>query len=395
MPTPKKKPTDGKKSPGKSKPKGKSAPGWDEASILKVARKSIQALKPYVPGKSIEEVRAKYNPPAITKLGSNENPLGASAKAVEAVRAALPRISLYPDGASRDLRAALAGSRGLSPDQVMVGNGSDEVLLLIAAAFLNPGEKVLVSENTFSEYEFSGRVLDGRIVKIPLKGNRYHLAGFKKKLKPAPKLVFLCNPNNPTGSYFTHAELEDLLKAAPGRTLVVLDEAYCEYADAPDFPRSLELLKTFPNLIVSRTFSKIFGMAGLRLGYAFAHPLIIRELGRVKTPFNVNLLVQAAALAALEDREFRARSIANNREGRTFLETELKSRGLEYVPTQANFICFRTRRPAVDLCEDMLKDGVIVRALRSFGLDYWIRVTIGTPAQNRLFLGALDKALGA
>jgi histidinol-phosphate aminotransferase len=368
--------------------------GWTEASILKIARKPIQALKPYVPGKSIDEVREKYGPAIITKLGSNENPLGASPKVIEAVRASLPGMSLYPDGSSRVLRRALAERFGLEPDQIMVGNGSDEVLLLIAAAFLNPGEKVLISENTFSEYEFASRVMDGAVVKIPLKDNRYDIAAFRKKLSLKPKLVFLCNPNNPTGSYFTHAELEALLAAAPPRTLVVVDEAYCEYADAPDFPRSLELLKAYPNLVISRTFSKIFGMAGLRLGYAFAHPLIIRETARVKTPFNVNLPVQAGAVAALADEEFRARSIANNREGRAFLEKELGARKLRYVPTQANFICFRVPRPAVDVCEDMLKQGLIARALKSFGMDHWIRITIGTPEQNRRFLDALDAALG-
>jgi histidinol-phosphate aminotransferase len=369
-------------------------PGWTEASILSVARKSIQALKPYVPGKSIEEVRAKYDPPVITKLGSNENPLGTSPRVIEALREALPKASLYPDGSSRDLRRALAERFSLSPEQVMVGNGSDEVLLLIAAAFLNPGEKALIAENTFSEYEFASRVMDGDIVKIPLKGLRYDLAAFRKKLALKPKLVFLCNPNNPTGTYFPHAELEGLLRAAPPRTLVVVDEAYCEYADAPDFPRSLELLAKYPNLIVSRTFSKIFGMAGLRLGYAFAHPLIIRETARVKTPFNVNLLVQAAAVAALGDEEFRARSLENNREGRAFLERELAARGLDPLPTQANFVCFRVPRPAVDVCEDMLKLGVIARALRSFGLEDRIRITIGMPEQNRRFLDALDRALG-
>ncbi len=416
MPNPQKKKQPGKKAAARKSPAPKSSaaksarpkfpakpkaspsslpasPGWTAASVLKIARKSIQALKPYVPGKSIDEVRAKYNPPSITKLGSNENPLGASAEVLKAIEEALPRISLYPDGASRDLRQALASAHGLVPDQILVGNGSDEVLLMIAAAFLNPGETVLVSENTFSEYEFSGRVMDGRIVKIPLKDNRYDLAAFRKKLALRPKLIFLCNPNNPTGSYFTHAELEGLLRATPPRTLVVVDEAYGEYADAADFPRSLELLKAYPNLIISHTFSKIFGMAGLRLGYGFAHPLLIQEMGRVKTPFNVNLLVQAAALAALGDADFRARSIANNLEGRSYLETELKSRGLQFIPTQANFICFRTKRPAVDLCEDLLKQGMIVRALRSFGMEFWVRVTIGTGDQNGLFLKALDSAL--
>ena len=388
--TKKTKPTQAAKPPAPTT----ASPGLDETQVLRIARKSIQVLKPYVPGKSIEDVKAKYNPPEITKLGSNENPLGASAKVIAAIRTALPRISLYPDGASRALRESLAQANGLIPDQVLVGNGSDEVLLMIAAAFLNPGEPVLVSENTFSEYEFSGRVLDGRIVKVPLQDYRYDLKGFKKKLAIKPKLVFLCNPNNPTGSYFSHAELVDLLKAAPKDTLVVVDEAYAEYATAKDFPRSVELLAAFPNLIISRTFSKIFGMAGLRLGYALAHPLLVREVGRVKTPFNVNLLVQAGGVAALADKGFRARSIKNNIAGREILAAAFRKRGLEAIPTQANFICFRTDRPAVDLCEDLLKRGMIIRALRSFGLDYWNRITIGTPAQNRRFLKALDSVLG-
>ena len=370
------------------------APDWDEAGILRMARNSIQVLKPYVPGKSIEEVRAKYHPVSITKLGSNENPLGASPKVIRAIRAALPKISLYPDGSSRELRQALADAHGLSADQVMVGNGSDEVLLMIAATFLNPGETVLVSENTFSEYEFSGRVFDGKIIKVPLKDYRYDLEGFRKQIKRKPKLIFLCNPNNPTGSYFTHGELIALLQAVPRHTLVVVDEAYCEYSDAADFPRCFELLSKFPNLMVSRTFSKIFGMAGMRLGYACAHALLIREAARVKTPFNVNRLVQAGALAALADEKFRSRSLINNLAGRRYLETEFRKREIEFIPTQANFICFRTSQPAVEFCEALLKQGMIIRALRSFGLDYWNRVTIGTPEQNRRFLKALDSVLG-
>lgn len=387
-----------KPKPEKSKQASRSrtpsrSAAFDEAHVLKLARKSIQALKPYIPGKSIEEVRAKYNPAVITKLGSNENPLGPSGRVLNAVHAAASRISLYSDGASVNLRNALAQAFRLEPDQVMVGNGSDEVLLMIAAAFLNPGEPVLASENTFSEYEFAARVMDGRVVKIPLKDNRYDLAAFRRRLKLKPKLVFLCNPNNPTGNHFTHGELEDLLRAASRKTLVVVDEAYGEYATARDFPRSLELLKAHPNLVISRTFSKIFGMAGLRLGYGLAHPLIIRECSRVKTPFNVNLLAQAAGPAALADLDFVQRSLENNDLGRAFLEEGLAKLGLEFIPTQANFICFRTPRPAADLCEDLLRQGMIIRPLRSFGMDYWNRVTIGRPEQNERFLEALKSVL--
>ena len=379
----------------KRKPKSKprKAAAADEAWVAKMARKSIQAIKPYVPGRSIDDVRAKYQVAQITKLGSNENPLGANPRVIRALHDALDKISLYPDGGSRNLRQALADAHGLAQEQVMVGNGSDEVLLLLTAAFLNPGEKVLVSENTFSEYEFSGRVLDGKIIKIPLRKDRYDLAGFRKRLRLRPKMIFLCNPNNPTGTYFTHLELAALLRAASPKTLVVVDEAYGDYAVAPDFPRSLELLRSHPNLVVSRTFSKIHGMAGLRLGYAFAHPLVIREAARVKTPFNVNMLAQLAALEALSDRAFVGKSLENNAAGRLFLEERLRVLGLEFLPTQANFICFRVARPAVDVCEDMLKQGVIARALASFGMDYWIRVTIGTPEQNGRFIAALQSVL--
>ncbi len=366
-------------------------PRLSEAEILAMARPAIQSLKPYVPGRSIEDVKAKYGLSEITKLGSNESALGANPKVMAALQAALPKMYLYPDGASRNLRQALADANGLSPDQVMAGNGSDEVMLILAAAFLNPGETVLVSENTFSEYEFCARVFDGKVVKIPLRDFRYDIDAFRKQLRLKPKLVFLCNPNNPTGSYFSHAELESLLRAAPPRTMVVVDEAYGEYATAPDFPRCLELMQDYPNLAVCRTFSKIHGMAGLRLGYGFAHPLVIREAARVKTPFNVNLPAQIAALAALKDKAFLRRSLRVNDRGRDYLEKQFRKLGVEFIPTQANFICFRSALPAADLCEILAGRGMIIRPLRSFGLDYWNRVTIGTPEQNRRFIGELGK----
>jgi histidinol-phosphate aminotransferase len=384
----------------KNNPKSRTAaPGWSPAQVLKLARQSIQAIKPYVPGKSIAEVKEAYHPKVITKLGSNENPLGSSRKVVAAWQASAATIHLYPDGSNRHLRRGLADTHGLQPENIFVGNGSDEVLFLIAAAFLNPGEPVLVSEHTFSEYEFSGRVMDGKIVKIPLDAKlRYDLSAFRKNLRPGgvrPKLVFLCNPNNPTGSYFTHQELADFLRAVPRDTLVVVDEAYCEYATAPDFPRSLELLAAHPNLILCRTFSKIFGMAGARLGYALAHPLLIKEIARVRTPFSVNQPAQSAALAALSDKAFVKKSRENNARGCEFLSGRFRARGIEFLPTQTNFICFRTDRIAAEFCEDLLKLGMIIRPLRSFGLDYWNRVTIGTPEQNRRFIDAVDSVLGS
>jgi histidinol-phosphate aminotransferase len=372
----------------------KARKAFSDPEILTLARPSIQALKPYVPGRSIEEVKAQYNPARIVKLGSNENPLGANPKVIRAIAKALPKISLYPDGSSRELREALAKYCGVKADQVIVGNGSDEILLMLALAFVKPGERVVVSENTFSEYEFSGRVLDAEIVKVPLRDYRYDVAGFAKTLKLKPKMLFLCNPNNPTGNYFTHAELEGLLKKAPRGCLVVVDEAYGDYATEKDFPRCLELMRKYPNLLVARTFSKLFGLAGLRLGYGIGDAGLLRETLRVKTPFNVNLLVQTAAVTALADKAFVRKSLAANNKGRLQIEAGFRKLGLFYLPTQANFICFRVPRPAVDLCEDLLKRGMIIRALKSFGLPEWCRVTIGTKEQNTFFLQELARTLG-
>jgi histidinol-phosphate aminotransferase len=367
------------------------------AEILRLARPSIQALKPYVPGRSIEEAKAQYNPKRIVKLGSNENPLGTGPKALRALAAALPKAPLYPDGASRALRGAIAKNcakkNGVAPENVIVGTGSDEVLLMIALAFVKPGEHVVVSENTFSEYEFSGRVAGGEIVKVPLGKFRYDLKGFEGALAKKPKVIFLCNPNNPPGNYFTHAELERLLKKTPRGCLVVVDEAYGDYATSKDFPRCMQLMRRFPNLIVVRTFSKLHGLAALRLGYGIGDAGLLRETLRVKTPFNINALAQAAGVAALSDKAFIRKSLTTNVAGRKQIEAGLRKLGLFHLPTEANFICFHVPRPAVELCEDLLKRGMIIRALKSFGLPDWCRVTIGTKEQNTFFLRELGKVL--
>ncbi len=372
-------------------PSGVSA--YTEAEILALARPSIQALKPYVPGRSIEEVREQYGVKRIVKLGSNENPLGTSPKALKAATQALAKSSLYPDGASRALRGDIAAHCGVATENIVVGNGSDEILLNIALAFVKVGEKVVISENTFSEYEFSGRVLGAEIVKVPLRDLRYDLAGFAKTLSQKPKMLFLCNPNNPTGTYFTHAELLALLKKTPRTCLLVVDEAYGDYATAPDYPRCVELMRTYPNLLVARTFSKLYGLAGLRLGYGMGDSGLLRETLRVKTPFNVNLVVQAAASAALTDKAFVKKSLSVNVKGRAQIEAGLKKLGLPYLPTQGNFICFKVPCQAIDLCEDLLERGMIIRALKSFGLPEWCRVTIGTKEQNTFFLKELKSVL--
>lgn len=356
------------------------------------SRPCIRERKPYVPGRSIADVEARYHPPRIVKLGSNENPWGPSEKAMEAFIACAKGLHLYPDGASRVLRQALARLHGLDDMQIVVGNGSDEVLLFIAMAFLNPGDKVLVSESTFSEYEYSARMMDARVVRIPLKDMRYSLEGFAAEAEGA-RMVFLCNPNNPTGNHFTEAELEGLFAVLPETCLVVVDEAYADFAEAEDFPASTDLLSREPRLLVTRTLSKLYGLAALRIGYALGHPDLIADLYRVKTPFNVNQPAQAAAVAALDDRDFVRKTLGNNAREKQRLRAALAGLGLRCLPSEANFLCFASPLPATLLCEDLLRDGLIIRALHSFDLPDWCRVTVGRPEENDFFLDRLADRL--
>jgi histidinol-phosphate aminotransferase len=356
-------------------------------------RNCLRRLQPYVPGSSAEEVAGRYAPARISKMGSNENPLGPGRKAMDAVRSLAGSLSVYPDASAGDLRAALAAATGRKPGNFFVGNGSDEVLLLIAATYLNPGDNVLASTHTFFNYEFVSRVFDGEVRTVPTRNLRYDLAAFSAAADARTKLVFLCNPNNPTGLHFTHAELEVLMRSMPREALVVVDEAYGEYADAPDFPDTPALMEAFPNLVMTRTFSKAYGLAGLRVGYAMAAESIVKDLRQVKMPFNVNLAGQKAALAALGDREHLDRTLRLNRDGKSALEGGLTRLGCEVLPSQGNFLCFRPPLPPAAICETLFGNGVIVRPLIRFGLEAWIRVTVGTPDQNAHFLSALADSL--
>ena len=358
-------------------------------------RNCLRPLQPYIPGSSAEEVAGKFAPPRISKMGSNENPLGAGRKAMEAVRNLAAGISIYPDASAGDLRAALALSTGLKPGNFFVGNGSDEVLLLIAATYLNPGDNVLASTHTFFNYEFVSRVFDGEVRTVPTRDLRYDLPAFAAAADARTKLVFLCNPNNPTGLHFTHLELADFLRCMPREALIVVDEAYAEYVDAADFPDTAGLMDEFPNLILTRTFSKAYGLAGLRVGYAMASESIVKDLRKVKMPFNVNLAAQKAALAALDDIEHLERTLRLNGEGKILLARVLEKMGCAVLPSQGNFLCFLPPRPAGAVCDHLFGQGVIVRPLMRFGLDGWIRVTIGTAEQNAHFLSAMAECLEA
>lgn len=347
-------------------------------------REDLRDLPPYVPG--------RYQPGAV-KMASNENPWGPSPLALGAIRSELERLHIYPEGSSLKLREAIAENLAVSPDQILAGNGSDEVLTLIAGAYIRPGLNGVTSENTFSEYQFSVRLFGGRMKFAPQKKGFYDLDAIAGLVDEDTRLVFLCNPNNPTGTYVPGADLEAFLSRMPDTLLVVLDEAYCHYATAADFPSSLELLGRYPNLVILRTFSKIYGLASLRVGFAVARPEIIRDLLVVKQPFNVGSLAQAGAAAALKDVDFVGRSRAANEEGRILIETGLSELGLSFLPTQANFIAIHVRTDAAGLFRQMMALGVTIRPLASFGLPDWIRVTIGKPEHNELFLRALRDVL--
>jgi histidinol-phosphate aminotransferase len=347
-------------------------------------RKVLESIKPYIAG--------TLKPGAI-KLASNENPLGASPLAVEAVRESLSRVHLYPDALADRLREKLAEKRGIEPNQIIVGNGSDEVILFIAGAVIESGTNAVTSHTTFSEYTFAVTLFGGSMKYAPLADGRFDLAALRGLIDKNTRVVFLCNPNNPTGTYFTSDELETFLDKVPSDVLVVLDEAYHEYVRASDYPDAVTLIGRYPNLMVLRTFSKIYGLAGLRVGYGISSEAVISALRKTKEPFNVNLIGQTAALAALDDAAFVSRSIEVNEEGKAYLYRAFDELGLEYYRTEANFVCVKLGIDANTAFKRIMELGVTIRPLGSFGLHDTIRVTVGTADQNRMFVSCLTKLL--
>lgn len=356
-------------------------------------RKEIEKLKPYVPGKSAAEVEKELKITSIVKLASNENPLGPSPKALELIKRRLNDLSIYPDQHSIELKEALAKKLGLDMKNIIIGNGSDEIMQLAAATFLSAREEAIISENTFSTYEFVVRLFDGNPIFIPLKDYTYDLEAMAKAIGGKTKLIFLCNPNNPTGTIFTDKAFDSFLKNVPKNVIVVIDEAYSEYVECKDYPKSIDYVKEGKSIIVLRTFSKIYGLAGLRVGYGIARPEIINYLNLVKLPFNVNRLAQGAATASLEDSEQIKRSIKSNKEGKAYLYSELDKLGLKFLKTEANFIWIDVKRAADVLFMELMRQGIIVRPLSSFSMPEAIRVTVGTAEQNKRLIEALKDIL--
>ncbi|NSW83402.1 MAG: histidinol-phosphate transaminase [Syntrophothermus sp.] len=357
------------------------------------ARKEIFSLKPYVPGKPIEEVERELGLKDIVKMASNENPLGPSPRAQEAVVNAAKDLNLYPDGNCFYLKEKLAEKFDRSQDCFMIGNGSDELLRLITETFVQPSDEVIYGDPSFSEYEFMTCVMGGKVKPVRLANFTYDLQAMKAAVTENTKIIYVCNPNNPTGTVVTREQLEKFMESLDEDILVVFDEAYYEYVDDPEFQSGLEYLDRGYNVIVLRTFSKIYGLAGLRIGYGISTPEIVAAVNRVREPFNVNLVAQKAAVAALEDEEHLTRSREINRQGKEYLYRELQAMGLRYVPTQANFIFLDTGQDCRQVFQQLLRQGVIVRTGDIFGYPTYIRVTVGTDEQNLRFISSLKRVL--
>lgn len=360
-------------------------------------RKPVLGLRPYVPGKPIEEVQRELGLPRVVKLASNENPLGPSPKALAAVREAAASVGRYPENSVYALRQKLAGMLDLPPDALTFGNGSSEVIALVCKAFLSPGEEAVIAEDTFVVYRLATTIAGASQRFVPLRNATYDLDAMLDAVTPRTKVLFLCSPNNPTGTANTSEELARFMERVPEHVLVVLDQAYIEYCDPEYAFDPFPYVREGRRLVVLRTFSKVYGLAGLRVGYGVSPPEIADYLNRVRPPFNVNCLAQAAALAALDDEEHVRRSRELNRAGRRFLYEQLGRLRVAYTPTQANFVMFDCGEGGPDgpaLCRRLLEDGVIVRPLASFGMaPRYLRVTIGTQEENEAFISALGRAL--
>jgi len=357
----------------------------------------IKGLRPYVPGKPIEELERELRITDAIKLASNENPFGPSPRALAAMRRALSQVHRYPDGRGYSLKMALAGHHGVKPGNIILGNGSNEIIELLIKTFLRPGEEAVMGDPSFLVYDLSVRAAGCKSIKVPLRNFQYDLSEMKSRIGRKTRLVFFASPNNPTGTIVRKKPLEEFLNALNGRVLCVVDEAYCQFVTDSEYPDSLDYIREGRgDIIVLRTFSKAHGLAGLRIGYGIANEEIIRWQERVRQPFNVNSIAQAGALAALGDRAHVRRTVENNRRGLALLTSGVRSLGLDYVPSQANFFLMNLkggRLKAGQVYESLLRKGVIVRPMDEYGLPDYIRVTVGRPSENRRFLTALEEVI--
>ena len=359
-------------------------------------KESVTRLRPYVPGKPIEEVKRELGLPedfTIYKLASNENVLGPSPKALEAMARVAPDVWLYPDDTCFDLKSELSQFWKVSPDHFIIGNGSDEIIHFLALALLDEGDEVIFADPSFVQYKSAAMAADCAYHAVPLTTDyRHDLPAMRAAVNENTKLIFIANPNNPTGTVVTKAELEELLHGLPPHVVVVLDQAYYEYVEDENSPRGLDYIHDH-NVVVLQTFSKAYALAGLRVGYGIARPELIGYLQQVRGPFNVNMLAQAAAIASLGDEEQVPKAFKNNNDGKAQLYAAFDEMKLPYIATQANFILVDCGRDTKALMTELLRHGVIVRTFAPHALPTWIRVTIGTQQMNERFIAALRAVL--
>ena len=354
----------------------------------------VRAIAPYQPGKPISELARELGlkEESIVKLASNENPLGASPKARAAMRAAIDEVARYPDGNGFELRMALAKMYGVAAERIVLGNGSNDVLEMAAHAFLAPGASAVYSQHAFAVYPLATQATGAAGIEVPARDFGHDLDAMARAVRGDTRVVFVANPNNPTGTWLAPDALHAFLNKLPADVLLVLDEAYCEYLDPGLRDDSLKWLQQFPNLVLSRTFSKAYGLAGLRVGFAFAHPQVADLMNRVRQPFNVSSIAQAAAVAALADQDFVRKSRALNGQGMQALTTGFQRLELSWIPSHANFLSFRVPK-AAEVFRRLLRQGVIVRPISGYGMPDYLRVTVGTEAENTRFLAALEAVL--
>jgi histidinol-phosphate aminotransferase len=359
-------------------------------SFLDFVPKNIQAIQPYKPGKPLEEVERELGIKAV-KLASNENPFGPSPKAIEAMRQYIEHVELYPDDTGYYLRQKLAARFQVSMDEIILGSGSSDILAMAFHAMLTPDTEMLTSEGSFIVYYLLGQAKGCTMVRTPMREFGYDLRAMAERLTSRTRIVLIANPNNPTGTIVRRQDVAEFLKKVPEHALVIMDEAYVEYVGDPDYPDSFDYYREGRNVLIIRTFSKAYGLAGLRIGYGIAKPEIIDTLQKVRLAFNTGSLGQVAALAAFDDPAHVQRTVESNRREMKFLSSELAARGVKYVPSYSNFIFMDLGKPSKDVDAAMLRQGVIIRPMAGWGFPTMIRVSIGTHEQNEQFLKALDK----
>lgn len=351
----------------------------------------VRRITPYSPGKFSKEVMEEYGITEVIKLASNENPLGPSPKAVLAMQKVLGDVNVYPDPICRELTARLAAKMDVCADGIVVGRGSDEIIHMAGLAFLNPGEEVIYSEFPFALYPMTAHICNAVTRQIPAKGFDHDLQGMLDAINDQTKLIILGNPCNPTGTILRQKQIEAFMDRVPEDVVVMFDEAYYEYADDPEYPDCLQYVRDGRNAMVMRTFSKVYGLAGLRVGYCAAGPCVAEGLKYVLSPFNVSTVAQVAAMAALDDEDHLHATLEQGRESRAYWYGEFDAMGLTYVPTQANFMLVDTGKDCLYVADELMKRGITIRTGNIWGLDTYIRVSYGTMEQNRKFIAALKE----